>query len=142
LEAFWTGKQSDYFTLYRYTAKATKAIDAEIKAGGPASAANAWIGDFVAFRSKNEIPADFIGTHHYPTDARIDQDHANAKRTWQDMGEPEYLNAPALTELHVASRLKDQRQAWRYQGGSLELDITMPLLGSPPLLCNLRGDHG
>jgi xylan 1,4-beta-xylosidase len=309
LEAFWTGKQSDYFTLYRHTAEAIKAIDAEIKVGGPATAANAWIRDFVAFCNKNEIPADFISTHHYPTDAfgkedddtktqlsksprsmlreqaravrrqagskpvyytewntssnprdplhdepyaaafviktnmeanglvqgysfwtfsdlfeetyfpsvpfrggfgllnihgiakpayrayellrhvgtellqmegshttidawiisnghsatvlltnyalprhpiavhsvrlilknfgvsakatiqRIDQDHANAKRTWQDMGEPQHLNAAALAELHVASRLKDERQAWRYQDGALQLDITMPPLG-------------
>lgn len=72
---------------------------------------------------------------------RIDQDHANAKRRWQVMGEPEHLNAAALAELHVASRLKDETQACRYQGGALELDITMPPLGSLPLLCNLRRDH-
>ncbi len=309
LEAFWTGKQSDYFTLYRHTAEAIKAIDVEIKVGGPATAANAWIRDFVAFCNRNKIPADFISTHHYPTDAfgkedddtetqlsksprsvlreqarevrrqagskpvyytewntssnprdplhdepyaaafviktimeanglvqgysywtfsdlfeetyfpsvpfhggfgllnihgiakpayrayellhhvgtellqmegshatidawitfngqaatilltnyalprhpiavhsvriilknsgasakatiqRIDQDHANAKRRWQHMGEPEHLNAAALVELHVASRLKDETQVCRYQGGALELDITMPPLG-------------
>lgn len=69
LDAFWTGEQSDYFTLYRHTAEAIKTIDAELRVGGPATAANAWIRDFVAFCNKNKIPADFISTHHYPTDA-------------------------------------------------------------------------
>ncbi len=69
LEAFWSGKKKDYFTLYRHTAEAIKAIDQEIKVGGPATAMNAWISDFLEFCDKNEIPADFISTHHYPTDA-------------------------------------------------------------------------
>ena len=37
--------------------------------GGPASAKNAWISDFVGFCDKNNLPLDFISTHHYPTDA-------------------------------------------------------------------------
>jgi xylan 1,4-beta-xylosidase len=69
LEAFWSGNQSDYFTLYRYTAEAIKAIDQEIRVGGPATAMNAWISDFLGFCNKDEIPIDFISTHHYPTDA-------------------------------------------------------------------------
>ena len=69
LEAFWSGNQSDYFTLYCHTAEAIKAIDQEIRVGGPATAMNAWISDFLEFCNKNEIPVDFISTHHYPTDA-------------------------------------------------------------------------
>jgi xylan 1,4-beta-xylosidase len=309
LEAFWTGKQSDYFTLYRHTAKAIKAIDAELRVGGPATAANVWIRDFVAFCNKNKIPADFISTHHYPTDAfgkedddtetqlsksprsvlreqtrevrgqagskpvyytewntssnprdpmhdepyaaafviktimeatglvqgysfwtfsdlfeetyfpsvpfhggfgllnlhgiakpvyrayellhhvgtellqmegshatvdawiifnghaatilltnyapprqpiaarsvriilknfsapanatiqRIDQDHANAKRRWQEMGAPDYLNSAVLAELHAGSRLRDDVQPCRFQDGVIELDLTVPPLG-------------
>lgn len=40
-----------------------------LKVGGPATAANAWIGDFLSFCKANDLPADFISTHHYPTDA-------------------------------------------------------------------------
>ena len=40
-----------------------------LKVGGPATAANAWIDDFLEFCKKNDLPADFISTHHYPTDA-------------------------------------------------------------------------
>jgi xylan 1,4-beta-xylosidase len=69
LEAFWTGKQSDYFTLYRFTAEAIKSIDRGLQVGGPATAANAWVGEFLDFCTKSQIPADFVTTHHYPTDA-------------------------------------------------------------------------
>ncbi|QKC74356.1 beta-xylosidase [Mesorhizobium erdmanii] len=69
LEAFGSGKQEDYFQLYAATAKAIKSVDIQLKVGGPATAANAWIEEFIAYCSQNSLPADFISTHHYPTDA-------------------------------------------------------------------------
>jgi xylan 1,4-beta-xylosidase len=69
LDAFGSGKQDDYFNLYRHTADAIKSVDSALKVGGPATAANAWIDEFIAFCTKNRLPADFISTHHYPTDA-------------------------------------------------------------------------
>jgi xylan 1,4-beta-xylosidase len=69
LEAFGSGKQQDYFTLYRYTAEAIKSVDTKLKVGGPATAANAWVDDFIAFCAASDLPVDFISTHHYPTDA-------------------------------------------------------------------------
>ncbi|HEY1615552.1 MAG TPA: glycosyl hydrolase [Rhizomicrobium sp.] len=69
LTAFGSGKQSDYFELYRYTVEAIKGVDEALKVGGPATAANAWIDDFLAFCKANNLPADFVSTHHYPTDA-------------------------------------------------------------------------
>ena len=69
LEAFGSGAQDDYFRLYKSTAEAIKSVDAGLKVGGPATAANAWVSDFIAFCEKNDVPADFITTHHYPTDA-------------------------------------------------------------------------
>jgi xylan 1,4-beta-xylosidase len=69
LTAFGSGKQSDYFDLYRYTVEAIKGVDKMLKVGGPATAANAWIDDFLDFCKANDLPADFITTHHYPTDA-------------------------------------------------------------------------
>jgi len=69
LTAFGTGKQSDYFVLYRYTVDAIKSVDKSLQVGGPATADNAWISDFLDFCKKNELPADFISTHHYPTDS-------------------------------------------------------------------------
>jgi len=69
LTAFGNGQQSDYFELYRYTVEAIKGVDAMLKVGGPATAANAWIDDFLAFCKANDLPADFVSTHHYPTDS-------------------------------------------------------------------------
>ena len=68
LDAFWKGKQSEYFMLYEYTANTIKAISDNLKVGGPATAGNNWISDFVSFCKKNKVPYDFISTHHYPTD--------------------------------------------------------------------------
>jgi xylan 1,4-beta-xylosidase len=69
LSAFWTGGQDGYFTLYRATVKAIKAVNADLQVGGPASAGDGWIRDFVDFCEREALPADFISTHHYPTDA-------------------------------------------------------------------------
>ncbi len=69
LDAFGSGTQDNYFKLYKSTADAIKSVDAELKVGGPATAANAWVSDFIAFCASNDAAADFISTHHYPTDA-------------------------------------------------------------------------
>ena len=69
LTAFGSGKQNDYFTLYQHTVAAIKSVDTGLRVGGPATATNAWITDFVDFCTKNHLPTDFISTHHYPTDA-------------------------------------------------------------------------
>ena len=68
LQAFWTGTQEDYFKLYQCAARAIKNIDRLLKVGGPATAGNAWITEFIAYCDNNKVPADFISTHHYPTD--------------------------------------------------------------------------
>ena len=69
LHAFWTGTQADYFKLYRYTVEAIKSVDDALQVGGPATAGNAWIKEFLDFCDSNNLPADFVSTHHYPTDA-------------------------------------------------------------------------
>ena len=69
LKAFWTGTQDDYFKLYRYTAAAIKKVDSSLRVGGPATAKSEWIEEFVDFCERKKVPAEFITTHHYPTDA-------------------------------------------------------------------------
>ncbi|PSJ16518.1 GH39 family glycosyl hydrolase [Nitrosomonas supralitoralis] len=69
LKAFWVAEQADYFKLYKHTVRAIKSIDSKLKVGGPATAKNAWITDFLVFCASNDLPADFVSTHHYPTDA-------------------------------------------------------------------------
>ncbi len=69
LKAFWTGTQRDYFKLYKHTAEAIKKVDASLRVGGPATAKSEWVEEFVNFCERNKVPADFISTHQYPTDA-------------------------------------------------------------------------
>jgi xylan 1,4-beta-xylosidase len=69
LSAFWTGTQADYFELYRHTVHAIKNVDERLQVGGPATANNEWIAEFLDFCEQNQLPADFVSTHHYPTDA-------------------------------------------------------------------------
>jgi xylan 1,4-beta-xylosidase len=69
LKAFWSGTQKDYFRLYRVTADAIKRIDPSLKVGGPATARDGWIEEFLEFCETVKAPVDFVTTHHYPTDA-------------------------------------------------------------------------
>ncbi len=69
LPQFWTGDQAKYFELYRATAEAIKAVDGSLRVGGPATAQNAWIPEFLEFCGQHNLPADFVSTHYYPTDA-------------------------------------------------------------------------
>jgi xylan 1,4-beta-xylosidase len=69
LKEFWTGTQRDYFKLYRHTVEALKGVDAQLRVGGPATAANEWVEEFLDFCERSGLPADFVSTHHYPTDA-------------------------------------------------------------------------
>lgn len=69
LKAFWTGTQEDFFRLYRVTADAIKRVDPSLKVGGPATARDGWIEEFLAFCERGRVPVDFVTTHHYPTDA-------------------------------------------------------------------------
>jgi xylan 1,4-beta-xylosidase len=66
LKAFWTGTQKDYFRLYRVTAEAIKRVDALLKVGGPATARDGWIEEFLEFCEAGNVPVDFVTTHHYP----------------------------------------------------------------------------
>lgn len=69
LQSFWTGTQADYFRLYQLTAQAIKQVDSGLRVGGPATAEDAWIADFLHFCREGRVPLDFVSTHHYPTDA-------------------------------------------------------------------------
>jgi len=69
LDLFWTGSQEEYFRLYEYSALAIKKIDPLLAVGGPSTAIDAWIPELKEYCWSQDIPLDFISTHHYPTDA-------------------------------------------------------------------------
>jgi xylan 1,4-beta-xylosidase len=65
---FFDGTQEDYFKLYEHTARAIKAVDENLRVGGPATSINAWIPEMINYCEQNKVPLDFISTHHYPSD--------------------------------------------------------------------------
>jgi len=65
---FWTGTQQQYFELYANTAKTIKSVDSRLIVGGPATCQSAWLTDFLAYTTANNVPVDFVSTHEYPTD--------------------------------------------------------------------------
>lgn len=69
LTGFFSGSQKDYFRLYEVTARAVKSVDKNIRVGGPSTSACKWIDEFLAFCKDNDVPLDFVSTHHYPGDA-------------------------------------------------------------------------
>ena len=69
LKIFFKGKQKDYFRLYEVTARAVKSVDSKLRVGGPSSSACKWLKEFIRFCKQNNVPCDFVSTHHYPGDA-------------------------------------------------------------------------
>ena len=68
LNFFFSGTRDEYFKLYQTTALALKSVDSCFRVGGPATSVNAWIPPFRAFCEQENVPLDFISTHHYPSD--------------------------------------------------------------------------
>lgn len=69
LSDFWekADKQA-YLDLYAASAQTIKAIDPDLRVGGPATAGAAWIPDLLAFAKAKRLPVDFIATHTYGVD--------------------------------------------------------------------------
>ena len=67
---FWNGipRQESYFDLYAHTARALKAVNPRLRVGGPATAAAAWVPDFLKYAATNHVPVDFVSTHGYADD--------------------------------------------------------------------------
>ena len=105
LKAFWTGTQAEYLQLYQRTAQAIKAVDPALKVGGPATANNEWIQEFLDFCATSSVPVDFVSTHHYPTDA---------------FGQP---GADTLTQLEHAPRDVMQTQVTKSRDESRGLPL-------------------
>lgn len=68
---FWVGGQQAYFELYAATALAVKSVDSRLKVGGPATSKSEWVQDTIDYCVNNDVPIDFISTHHYCADAAL-----------------------------------------------------------------------
>lgn len=52
---------------------------------------------------------------------RIDEDHANPKKLWQEMGSPTYVNKDQIKELRASSQLKIENL--KMQNGKISLEL-------------------
>ena len=59
--------------MYNIAANSVKKVSYELKVGGPATAGNAWIDDFIDYCDKNNVPLDFISTHTYGVKGFFDE---------------------------------------------------------------------
>jgi xylan 1,4-beta-xylosidase len=57
---------------------------------------------------------------------RIDLEHANAKRHWEQMGKPDYLTASMIASLNDASRMNPEPLSFAYEAGMLNLEVVVP----------------
>ncbi len=57
---------------------------------------------------------------------RIDEDHANPRRHWREMGEPEYLSRSQVEQLEAASRLVKEPLSFTYENNTVRFDVDLP----------------
>jgi len=65
-DSFWDGTMEEYFALYRASAEAVKAVDPELRVGGPAGSGADWNLPLAHYCRDNGVPLDFISYHNYP----------------------------------------------------------------------------
>jgi len=71
---FWAGDphQATYFELYDHTARDIKAVNSQLRVGGPSTAQAAWVDSFIRHCADNKIPVDFVSSHVYGNDSAED----------------------------------------------------------------------
>ena len=60
---------------------------------------------------------------------RVDEEHANARRVWEEMDQPEYLSRKDVERLEEASQLVSEKQSMDFRDRSLFLKTTLPAHG-------------
>jgi xylan 1,4-beta-xylosidase len=66
LSGFWEGAdQKAYFELYDLTSNTIKAIDPNLRVGGPSTAGAGWVPEFLEHVAKIGAAVDFVTTHTY-----------------------------------------------------------------------------
>jgi len=83
---FWGGipRERSYFELYDHTARDLKHVNSRLRVGGPATAAAAWVDDFLKHAAANRVPVDFVSTHAYADDTVEDLFGTNEEIAMED----------------------------------------------------------
>ena len=102
LEGFWRGTQQHFFEMYKVISLAIKAIDPQLRIGGPSTSSShpdeavyqrlkakknitaadfigveskaPWMEEFLAYCEAQNLPLDFVSSHPYPTTYPIDSE--------------------------------------------------------------------
>jgi xylan 1,4-beta-xylosidase len=72
---------------------------------------------------------------------RIDEDHANPKHAWNDMGRPEYLRSKDIERLEAASRVVSEKQQLSFRNGSIFLKTNMPAHAVATITIDFKTDR-
>jgi xylan 1,4-beta-xylosidase len=57
---------------------------------------------------------------------RIDDDHANAKTLWIEMGSPPMPKPRDVAQMRAASQMLREPLVWKHEGDTLHLEVRMP----------------
>ncbi len=57
---------------------------------------------------------------------RIDERHANPRRLWRAMKEPNYLSPAQAEKLQEASRTVPEPHPWKYKERTVEIEFKLP----------------
>src|SRR5512143_2862501 len=69
LSGFWeAADQKAYFELYDLTSNTIKAVDPNLRVGGPSTAGAAWVPEFLEHVAQSGAAVDFVTTHTYGVD--------------------------------------------------------------------------
>ena len=69
LSGFWEGAdQKAYFELFDLTSATLKAVDPQLRVGGPSTAGAGWVPEFLDHVAQSGAKVDFITTHTYGVD--------------------------------------------------------------------------
>ncbi len=71
--AFYSSTMEEYFKLYAVTCSAVKAVSGRYRVGGPATAGNAWVAEFIEYCGTHSVAVDFISTHMYGVRGDFDE---------------------------------------------------------------------
>lgn len=115
LTGFWKdADQKAYFALYETSVKAIKAVDGQLRVGGPAicGGSDHWIDEFLAFVRDRDLPLDFFTRHLY---SGLTPTYRNSEVLYQ------YL-APPEKPIEELAQVRQRIDAAGFEG--LELHIT------------------
>ncbi|MBX9572321.1 MAG: hypothetical protein K2X77_25725 [Candidatus Obscuribacterales bacterium] len=139
---FWKGepKKETYFKLYDTAVQAIKRCDKRLRVGGPSTATQEWMADFIEHCVKENVPMDFVSTHNYANES----DEKAYKEKPAPRSDVTANNVKKIYDIVKASKRPDVPIIWSEYNASWmnEVNVTdSPFMG-PWLANNIRQCDG